>query len=105
MQAVDDIMALPQASVEEYRAAVEEQCSAVIVACSFQDLTGQRINKIVEMLLRLEGKVATLHDLLGDGKDELQDEPEDELGGQDLLNGPAAPGEGIDQSAIDALFA
>jgi hypothetical protein len=57
------------------------------------------------MLLRLEGKVATLHDLLGDGKDELQDEPEDELGGQDLLNGPAAPGEGIDQSAIDALFA
>jgi chemotaxis protein CheZ len=105
MASVEEIMGQPEdMEPQVYRAVVEERCLAVMAACSFQDLTGQRINKIVEMLLRLEGKVATLGDLLGEGEDEeMADEPH--AGDEILLNGPAMPGEGVDQSEIDALFA
>jgi chemotaxis protein CheZ len=102
MASVEDIMQLAPEMEEEHRAIVEEKCLAVMAACSFQDLTGQRINKIVEMLLKLEGKVATLDELLGEGE-EPEEEPVEE--GKVLLNGPALPGEGVDQDEIDKLFA
>jgi chemotaxis protein CheZ len=102
MQSMDEIMALPDGP--EYRASVEEQCLRVMAACSFQDLAGQRMNKIVEVLLKLELKIATIGELMGDA----DEEPEEEVvraGDTILLNGPVAPGEGVDQSEIDALFA
>lgn len=104
MGAVDDIMALPQVPSEDYRVAVEEQCLRVLAACSFQDLAGQRINKVVEMLLKLEVKIAALDELFGEADEDVGADEAPE-GDRILLNGPAAPGEGVDQSEIDALFA
>jgi chemotaxis protein CheZ len=106
MQAVEEIMALPQAPVEDYRAMVDENCLRVLAACSFQDLAGQRMSKVVEVLLKLELKVAAIGQLMGEGEEEPE-EPEQfaREGDSILLNGPVAPGEGVDQSEIDALFA
>ncbi len=103
MESVEEILALSvEAAPETYRAAVEEKCLSVMEACAFQDLTGQRITKVVETLLTLEHKLAALADLLGEAADA---EPEESAGGPILLNGPANPGEGVDQDEIDRLFA
>ncbi len=104
MDAVSDMMQLPgELPYEEYRAAVEARCMAVLEACAFQDLTGQRSNKVVETLLLIEDKLSALSGLLA-----VEDEApvEEHAPGQDLLlNGPAMPGEGVDQDDIDRLFA
>jgi len=105
MGAVEEIMQQPSdMSAEDYRAAVEERCIAVMTACSFQDLTGQRINKVVELLLKLEVKLAGLAEALGEDH-ELPEHAGEVDGDGELLNGPALPGEGADQSEIDRLFA
>ncbi|MGE0046792.1 MAG: protein phosphatase CheZ [Hyphomonadaceae bacterium] len=102
MAAVDEILELEAAELAAYRAAVETKCLAVLEACAFQDLTGQRITKVVETLLTLEDKLAGLSVLLGDAGEEA---PAPEPTGDVLLNGPALPGEGVDQDEIDRLFA
>lgn len=104
MQAVEEMLN-PSAdlSLANYRCFVEEKCLMVLEACAFQDLTGQRIAKVVETLLLLEDKLAALSGLL-DAEVEIEGEPAPE-GDAVLLNGPAMPGEGVDQDEIDKLFA
>ncbi|SUS03274.1 Chemotaxis phosphatase, CheZ (fragment) [uncultured Defluviicoccus sp.] len=105
MQAAEEILGQPpETPPEAYRAFVEERCLSMMEACSFQDLTGQRIAKVVEMLLKLENKIGGLSELLGEGVEEEAPEPV-RSGDEILLNGPAAPGEGVDQNDIDRLFA
>lgn len=78
-------------------------------ACSFQDITGQRITKVVSALKHIELKVTELLDLIGHetGKSPSVDEAEKKeiTSDEDLLNGPSMPGEGIDQDEIDRLLA
>lgn len=102
MEAVEAILALDAETPRGvYRAAVEENCLVVMEACAFQDLTGQRISKVVDTLLTLEDKLSALADVLGD---EDADEPAPGMSDDVLLNGPAMPGEGVDQDEIDRLF-
>jgi len=54
---------------------VEERCLLMMEACSFQDLTVQRISKVVETLLNLESKIGGLAELLGEGAEEPAPEP------------------------------
>lgn len=56
---------------------------AMLEACAFQDLIGQRLSRLEGMLSATPLRAAT-------------DDP--------LLNGPAAPGKGLDQTAADALM-
>ncbi len=74
--------------------------AGIFMACSFQDITGQRISKVVKVLKELERRVALL---LGE---EIQEGPEvDDRPDAHLLNGPSRDGEGVDQAEIDKLFA
>lgn len=81
-------------------------------ASNFQDVTGQRIGKVVKTLKQIEEKIEAL---VGTFSDEVQraeskvkekavptTEPNEE---EDLLSGPQLPGEGISQADIDALLA
>lgn len=82
----------------------------IMLACGFQDLTGQRINKVVNTLIFVEEKVNKLVELWkieeGTGSSELKATREDdERPDKDLLNGPQSEGEGISQDDIDAMFA
>jgi chemotaxis protein CheZ len=105
MQAAEEILEQqPDTTPDDYRAFVEERCLLMMEACAFQDLTGQRISKVVEMLLNLESKIGGLAELLGEGVEEETQAPV-RAGDEILLNGPAAPGEGVDQDDIDRLFA
>ena len=78
---------------------IGEMSAEIFMACSFQDITGQRISKVVAVLKELERRTASL---LGHKIEEVRDMRED----AHLLNGPSAASEGgIDQDEVDALFA
>lgn len=89
------------------------QLISIIEACSFQDLTGQRINQVVKTLRFIESRILAMIDIWG-GLEAFKDLPipEDESAGGDgtteeeegLLNGPALGSQGLSQDDIDALF-
>ncbi|MBL8628182.1 MAG: protein phosphatase CheZ [Rhodospirillaceae bacterium] len=81
--------------------------TSIYEACSFQDITGQRITKVVKTLkvieARLEQMVASADLDGGVAATRLTStKPE---GDAALLNGPALPGQGHNQDDIDALLA
>ncbi len=79
-------------------------------ACSFQDITGQRIKKVITTLRIIEERVDSIVDTLGDkvglkiSDAQLVKEVsvEDE---KSLLNGPQMPEKAITQADIDKLLA
>ncbi len=93
---------------------VTAEVTKVYEACSFQDITGQRISKVVNALQHVENKVRVLLEAFGhetdgaparqrgaaseraDGKPKRPDEH--------LMSGPALPDEGVSQDDIDALL-
>lgn len=77
-------------------------------ACSFQDITGQRIGKVVSALKSIEKRVAAVTQSFGRGtapppEPEVPAKPRTE--GQELANGPQLPGSGTSQAEIDRLLA
>jgi chemotaxis protein CheZ len=100
---------------------IVEQVTRVYEACSFQDITGQRISKVVTALKQIESRVGVLMDLVSPlspvdaplrtapasaasygSADRAMTEEERELG---LLQGPQLAGQGVDQDEIDKLLA
>jgi len=74
-------------------------------ACSFQDITGQRITKVVRTLQQIEEQVNALLSAFGEYPEEQGDGvgvSGDEVA---LENGPQMPGQGVDQDEIDRLLA
>lgn len=86
---------------------ISEKTAEVIVACSFQDITGQRVTKVVKSLKYIEERVNSLISFWG--KDALADsnvveeEVKDEY--QQYLNGPQLEGEGVSQDEVDLMLA
>lgn len=88
--------------------AITEQVTKIFEACTFQDITGQRISKVVKTLKNIEGKVEHLVGLLGEKLPAMNvvDHKEPEVTGDEaLLNGPQLPGNAISQDDIDRLLA
>ncbi|RMF09279.1 MAG: chemotaxis protein [Alphaproteobacteria bacterium] len=105
MDAAEKIMGAEGDDPEAFQAHVHEQVMRIFEACSFQDITGQRISKVVETLSYIEERANQLKNILGvdERTEPAQAEPgksEDE----NLLSGPALEGEGIDQDEVDALL-
>jgi chemotaxis protein CheZ len=73
-------------------------------ACSFQDITGQRITKVVATLKTIEVKVAQIVATFGNGFAGSDEKPAED-GEAALLNGPQHPAVAMDQSDIDRLLA
>lgn len=73
--------------------------------CNFQDITGQRTNKVVKTINYLEDRIHTMINIWGEEEFEGLVLPEAEAD-QDkkLLQGPQLEGAGVSQSDIDALF-
>ena len=73
-------------------------------ACSFQDITGQRITKVVSTLKKIDAKVSHLVHNFGRGAVSgatVEIVPEEVV----LTNGPQLPHNAMDQSDIDRLLA
>lgn len=95
------------AEVEEELNHIVENSNKVFEACTFQDITGQRISKIVKTMNLLEGTLSSLVVIIG--KDSIaalpvkeEAKPDD---GEVSMDGPALEGEeSVSQADIDALF-
>ena len=72
-------------------------------ACSFQDITGQRIGKVVAALKAIEARVASITGRYMEGREPpAPAAPPTE--GVRLAEGPQLPGAGISQADIDRLL-
>ena len=105
-----DVISLQASSADE-RAEIEalsEKVVNIYEACNFQDITGQRINKVVNTLKFIEERLEVMMAIWG-GRDSFSgiDVPDREVGHEDelLLNGPARSDDAqVSQDDIDALF-
>lgn len=86
---------------------ISDQVVRIFEACNFQDLTGQRINKVVTTLMFIEERVNRMMEIWG-GKEGFAGVEVEKLEHNDedaaLLNGPQLENEGVSQDDIDALF-
>jgi len=85
-----------------------EITTRIFEACTFQDITGQRITKVVKALKEIEDRVEGLVRMFGAEYDKDAAKPEAPAAApsdQDLLNGPQLPSTATNQADIDALLA
>jgi chemotaxis protein CheZ len=88
---------------------IAERVVSIFEACNFQDLTGQRINKVMTTMKFIENHITVMMDIWG-GVDAIKAHSpaivDDREGDDRLLNGPKLDGdEGhASQNDIDALF-
>lgn len=116
-EAVETIEGLAPSMAPETAEKITEAVTSVYEACGFQDITGQRITKVVHALKHIEAKVEGLLAAFGD---EFQKLPAAKDGDapaakvrvdgkparpdEHLMNGPQMPDEAISQDDIDALL-
>lgn len=75
-------------------------------ACSFQDITGQRIGKVVAALKSIEKRVAAVTASFGRSGPAEDDPPAGpQTEGEALANGPQLPASASSQAEIDRLLA
>jgi chemotaxis protein CheZ len=89
----------------ESAAKLQDATTRIYEACSFQDITGQRITKVVGTLKTIEIKVAQIVATFGAGADKSDTDVVAVPTESDLLNGPQHPTVAMDQSDIDKLLA
>lgn len=84
---------------------IEANGQDIFEACSFQDITGQRVGKITKSLSYVEKRVNSIVSIWGEeALDQVVVEAIEKSEDEKLLNGPQLEGKGLSQSEIDALF-
>ncbi|MFV3130197.1 protein phosphatase CheZ [Niveispirillum sp. KHB5.9] len=89
---------------------LDNEVTEIMTACSFQDITGQRMTKVVNTLRYIERRVHAMIQIWGlENLDEaemqaaLVNEPKDTRPDAGLMNGPPLKG-AINQDAVDMLL-
>jgi len=88
---------------------IQERVVSIFEACNFQDLTGQRINKVMTTMKFIENHIMVMMDIWG-GVDAIRAHAppiiDDRVGDAKLLNGPKLDGDigHASQNDIDAMF-
>jgi len=92
-----------------YAAKLQDATTRIYEACSFQDITGQRITKVVQTLKQIENKVTQIVTAFGIGAGVPRGADASGMAAMEietaLLNGPQLPSLAMDQSDIDRLLA
>jgi chemotaxis regulatin CheY-phosphate phosphatase CheZ len=84
---------------------IQEGLNEVITACSFQDITGQRIQKVVQVLRFIEARVNSMIDIWEIDDEEIEEVmPPDGWTETRLLNGPQADAAALKQSDVDSII-
>lgn len=109
MQAAEELMNADCESLEDYRRLIDSKVTEIFEACSFQDITGQRIAKVIETLSFIDKRLSDLAAVTEDhvasasvtrGADTRLWDGEERR----LMNGPSLDGDGVDQEQVDALL-
>ena len=112
MDATEAIMGVMGDVDEAAGEIIGDASNKIFEACSFQDITGQRVTKVVKALMEIENKVDSLIEALGDEIAALRDEqPEtaakpcdSDISDESLLEGPQLSGQAMSQDEIDRLL-
>ncbi|MFH6785614.1 MULTISPECIES: protein phosphatase CheZ [Methylobacterium] len=108
MESAEAMLAIEARTLDEYRAKVEAHIGDIFEACTFQDITGQRISKVVDALGQLEKRLSQFSTVVNVRDGEAEHDPEEarrKARAETLmLNGPQLKGPATPQDAIDALF-
>ena len=110
MDAADTVGQLADNVDKKAAEKLREVSTDLFEASSFQDITGQRITKVVSTLSHLENRLSALAAAIGDeavddDEQEVFDEAGEVIDDNALLHGPQAEGEGNSQEEIDAILA
>ncbi len=110
MDAAELIEDATDKATDDVQKALTEATTKIYEACTFQDITGQRITKVVNALKGIEEKIDDLLAAFGadsgqaSAKKKQKKKSQDEITDEDLLNGPQHKGDAKSQDEIDALF-
>lgn len=133
MDGADILMDLVTHLPEEQAAQGMDAVTGIFEACTFQDVTGQRITKVVGLLKVIESRVSAMSDytphvvntddnaggtadtapISQSSQNDIDSlfnapagasESDASVSDEDLLNGPQLPGQGTSQADIDAMF-
>ncbi len=112
LNAAEKILMLVSQETTDKAAAAEianemmTEATKIFEACNFQDLTGQRVQKVVDTFLKIEEHMNAI--IKGLGKDSFDHIPvgEERHASRDgtMLTGPAQENMGNNQDDVDALF-
>lgn len=112
MDATEQIERVMEQVDADQQAILMNATTGIYEACSFQDITGQRITKVVKALKHIEETVDGLLNAFGDEIAKYKEShPVEEtpvagpVDDADLLHGPQLKGKGNSQEEIDALLA
>jgi chemotaxis protein CheZ len=114
MDSADKIQQAVEAGGATMRESVENEVAQIYLACNFQDITGQRITKVLNTLEYIDEKVRRIMALFGEVSEEdakklaesAANEPgKDTRPDAELMNGPQLNAQAPSQDDIDALFA
>lgn len=102
MNACEAMQAFAKGQNEDVQNMVNEQVTRIFEACSFQDITGQRIAKVISLLHVVEDKVGhMLAAINAEGGHAPAHKQDDDV----LMNGPQLPNNALSQEDIDKLLA
>jgi len=112
MDSCDAITSIAGTLPELSQAALMEQVTKMYEACNFQDITGQRITRVVRTLKHIEAQVETLLNALEKAGFQLEQLAKHSTKNHShatdsekhLLNGPQLGDDGVKQDDIDKLF-
>jgi chemotaxis protein CheZ len=107
MDVADTLQAIANDLQGERQQAVAGAITKIYEACNFQDLTGQRIGKVVKILGEIDLRINNMLRLFGaPGAPAFRAATHSAAEGDAaLLNGPQLPDQAPSQTDIDALFA
>lgn len=104
MSEAEGLMGIEPTDLAAYKAQVDAAMMRIFEACSFQDLTGQRVTKVISTLRHIEDRVTKFASALGVTDAATEETAEEKRARELILNGPAKNGPATSQDDIDAMF-
>lgn len=105
LEACERLDALGETLIGDAAQRLQSATVKIYEACSFQDITGQRITKVVSTLKTIETTIERIVTTFGAASVERKQAPASVRPVESLLNGPQLPASAMDQSDIDKLLA
>lgn len=109
MAIAENVLSANASDPAAYKEFVDKEMMALFETCAFQDLTGQRISRVVKTLEHIEARVSRFASYTGveDQAGHVSEGEAEEAARRQklLLNGPSIADEGNTQPMIDQLLA
>lgn len=103
--AVEELDLIADTLPKKKAAQIREVTTRMLEASTFQDISGQRLDKAKKEIKEIDTCVAAVLAVLGHEVQAEQPSPDQILSEEDLLNGPQHEGMGSSQEDVDALLA